>query len=155
MAISGTGTGINELTALAGTAELVPVKQRGYYVAGLIITMLPFIPSVLYAQLIASTSSEGWRSISYVTGGWAFIGLIMTFCFYHPPPPRRARVANGGAAGEQEQGDRRNKREILGDMDFIGGVLSMLGLVAVEVGLLAGGYQVWFLFEADGRTKGN
>ncbi|KAK4466950.1 major facilitator superfamily domain-containing protein [Cladorrhinum samala] len=141
MAISGTGTGINELTALAGTAELVPVKQRGYYVAGLIITMLPFIPSVLYAQLIASTSSEGWRSISYVTGGWAFIGLIMTFCFYHPPPPRRARVANGGAAGEQEQGDRRNKREILGDMDFIGGVLSMLGLVAVEVGLLAGGYQ--------------
>lgn len=153
MVISGTGTGINELTALAGTAELVPVKQRGYYVAVLIVTMLPFMPSVLYAQLIASSSLEGWRSISYVTGGWAFVGLIMTFCFYHPPPPRRVQVVNGGAGGEQEQGEKKKRREVLREMDFVGGGLSILGLVAVEVGLLGGGYQVCF-FENKGIDEG-
>ncbi|KAK4164189.1 major facilitator superfamily domain-containing protein [Cladorrhinum sp. PSN259] len=126
MGISGMGTGINELTALAGTAELVPVAKRGYYVAVLILTMLPFLPSVLYAQLIASQSS--WRNISYITGGWALIGLFMTFLFYHPPPRFAAQ-------------ERSEKIEAVKKTDFVGGVLSTAGLVALEVGLLGGGYQ--------------
>ncbi|KAK3997004.1 major facilitator superfamily domain-containing protein [Cladorrhinum sp. PSN332] len=126
MGISGMGTGINEVTALAGTAELVPVAKRGYYIAILIVTMIPFMPSVLYAQLVASRSS--WRYISYVTGGWALIGLFMTFLFYHPPPRFAAQ-------------SRSDKMEVVKKMDFVGGFLSTAGLVALEVGLLGGGYQ--------------
>ena len=59
MAIAGIGAGICELTALAGTAELAPVRNRGKYVAVLIFTVLPFVPSVLWAQLIAAKA--GWR----------------------------------------------------------------------------------------------
>lgn len=59
MAIAGIGAGICELTALAGTAELAPTRNRGKYVAVLMLTILPFVPSVLWAQLIASKA--GWR----------------------------------------------------------------------------------------------
>lgn len=54
MAIAGAGAGINELTALAATAEMAPTKKRGQYVAFLIFSILPFCPSVLWAQLIAA-----------------------------------------------------------------------------------------------------
>lgn len=61
MVFSGIGAGINELTALAVTSELAPTSQRGKYVAILVFTIVPFCPSVLWAQLIASQSSSGWR----------------------------------------------------------------------------------------------
>lgn len=129
MALTGVGSGINELTALAGTAELAPVSQRGYYVAGMITAIIPLMPSVMYAQLIATTA--GWRYISVVTGVWAFIGLLMTFIFYSPPRPATSEVLTFS-----------NKLELLGKMDFVGGSLSILGLALFEVGLLWGGYQV-------------
>lgn len=47
MVFAGVGAGINELTALAVTSELAPTAQRGKYVAVLIFTILPFLPSVL------------------------------------------------------------------------------------------------------------
>jgi hypothetical protein len=53
MAFAGIGAGINELTALAATSEMAPTAKRGKYVAALIFTILPFCPSVLWAQLIA------------------------------------------------------------------------------------------------------
>ncbi|KAK4189227.1 putative transporter [Podospora australis] len=126
MALSGLGTGMNELTALAGVAEMVPVSQRGYYVAGMIITILPFLLSVLWAQLIAHYST--WRYIAVVTTGWALAGLVMTLLFYHPPP----RVVSESAT----------KRDVLRKMDFVGGILSILGLLGLEMGLLGGGYRV-------------
>ena len=59
MAIAGVGAGVCELTALAGTAELAPTRNRGKYVAILMLTIIPFCPSVLWAQLIAAEA--GWR----------------------------------------------------------------------------------------------
>ena len=53
MTIIGAGAGICELTALAVTAELAPTAKRGKYVSGLILTIVPFVPSGIYAQLIA------------------------------------------------------------------------------------------------------
>ncbi|EDO02618.1 hypothetical protein SS1G_05095 [Sclerotinia sclerotiorum 1980 UF-70] len=61
MAIAGIGAGINELTALAATSELAPTSKRGTYVAVLVFTIIPFCPSVLWGQLIASHA--GWRCI--------------------------------------------------------------------------------------------
>jgi MFS family permease len=57
MAIAGAGAGIAELTALAVTSELAPTRKRGKYVSILVFTIIPFCPSVLWAQLIASHAS--------------------------------------------------------------------------------------------------
>lgn len=45
MAIAGAGAGVEELTALAATSELAPTSQRGKYVAILVFTIIPFVPS--------------------------------------------------------------------------------------------------------------
>jgi MFS family permease len=68
MVFSGVGAGINELTALAVTSELAPTSQRGKYVAILVFTIIPFCPSVLWAQLIASQSTGAWRWIGLWCG---------------------------------------------------------------------------------------
>lgn len=126
--MAGVGAGINELTALAVTAELVPTAKRGKYVAALIFTIIPFCPSVLWAQLIAYHSS--WRYIGLFCALWAFIGFVMTAIFYLPPP----RVNSSGL----------RPREVVAQIDFVGGFLSISGLVLFVAGLLWGGYQVRF-----------
>ncbi|KAM0164737.1 hypothetical protein ACHAPG_000510 [Botrytis cinerea] len=126
MAIAGAGAGINELTALAATSELAPTAKRGKYVAVLIFTILPFTPSVLWAQLIASNSS--WRYVGLFCGLWAFMGLVITAIFYFPPP----RVNSDGLS----------RKEIISQIDFVGGFLSIVGLLLFVAGLLWGGYQV-------------
>jgi hypothetical protein len=125
MALAGVGAGINELTALAATSELAPTSKRGKYVAVLIFTILPFCPSVLWGQLIAYHSN--WRYVGLLCGVWAFIGLIMTAVFYFPPP----RVNSTGLSN----------REIISRIDFVGGFLSIIGMILFIAGLLWGGYQ--------------
>ncbi|KAJ4984534.1 trichothecene efflux pump [Stagonosporopsis vannaccii] len=125
MVFSGIGAGINELTALAVTSELAPTSQRGKYVAVLIFTIIPFCPSVLWAQLIASHSS--WRWIGLWCGAWAFIGLALTVIFYHPPP----RVNSLGLT----------RKQILAEIDYVGGLLSVSGMILFMAGMQWGGYQ--------------
>ena len=118
MTLAGIGAGINELTALAVTSELAPTRKRGKYVAVLIFTILPFAPSVLWAQLIASHS--GWRYCGALCGSWAAAGFIMTAVFYFPPP----RVNSQGLS----------RRQVLGQIDFIGGFLSISGMLLFMAG---------------------
>jgi len=125
MVFAGVGAGINELTALAVTSELAPTSQRGKYVAILIFTIIPFCPSVLWGQLIASTSS--WRWIGLFCALWAFIGLALTVIFYFPPP----RVNSQGLS----------RREVLKQIDYVGGLLSIGGMLLFMMGLQWGGYQ--------------
>jgi MFS family permease len=129
MALAGAGAGINELTALAATSELAPTAKRGKYVAVLIFTIIPFCPSVLWAQLIAYHST--WRYIGLLCGLWAFIGLAMTAIFYFPPP----RVNSMGLS----------RREIIEQIDFVGGFLSISGMILFIAGLVWGGYMVFIL----------
>jgi predicted MFS family arabinose efflux permease len=126
MALAGVGAGINELTALAVTAELAPTAKRGKYVAVLIFTIVPFCPSVLWGQLIASHA--GWRYCGVLCGVWAAIGLFLTLFFYFPPP----RVNSSGLS----------KREIIGQIDFVGGFLSIVGMLLFTAGMQWGGYMV-------------
>jgi hypothetical protein len=126
MVLNGIGAGINELTALAATSEIAPTRKRGLYVSCLIFTILPFVPSVLYAQLIAYYSS--WRYIGVICGVWSFLGVALTAMFYFPPP----RVNSKGFSTSQ----------ILGEIDWIGGFLSVVGIVLFIMGLQWGGYQV-------------
>lgn len=125
MTIAGAGAGINELTALAVTSELAPTRQRGKYVAFLVFTIIPFCPSVLWGQLIASHSS--WRYCGALCGAWAAVGLIMTIVFYFPPP----RVNSQGLT----------RSEIIKQIDFVGGLLSIAGMLLFMMGLQWGGYQ--------------
>ncbi len=125
MAIEGAGAGINELTALAVTSELAPTSQRGKYVAILVFTILPFTPSTLWAQLITAHSS--WRMCGVFCGAWAAVGFIMTLVFYFPPP----RVNSEGLS----------RREVFSRIDFIGGALSIPGVLLFMMGLQWGGYQ--------------
>jgi predicted MFS family arabinose efflux permease len=118
MVFSGVGAGINELTALAATSELAPTSKRGKYVAVLIFTILPFLPSVMYAQLIARYST--WRWLGLICGVWAFIGLAIVVIFYFPPP----RVNSEGLS----------KRDTLRQIDFIGGFLSISGMLLFMMG---------------------
>lgn len=125
MALAGVGAGINELTALAATSELAPTRKRGKYVAVLIFTIIPFCPSVLWGQLIASKA--GWRYCGLLCGIWATIGLFMTLIFYFPPP----RVNSQGLS----------KNEVISRIDFVGGFLSISGMILFMAGLQWGGYQ--------------
>ena len=133
MAIAGAGAGINELTALAVTSELAPTRKRGKYVAILVFTIVPFCPSVLWAQLIAAHA--GWRYCGVLCGVWAAIGLIMTIIFYFPPP----RVNSKGLT----------KKEIIKQIDFVGGFLSITGMLVFMAALQWGGYQVCLTFVDD------
>ena len=125
MVICGLGAGLNELIAIAGTSEMVPKAKRGTYVGAIVATILPFCPSVLYAQLIAAASS--WRYIGVLVGVWNLIGLITLFAFYKDP----ARLVPW-----------RPKMEILREVDFVGGILSTLGVTCFMLGLQWGASQV-------------
>jgi hypothetical protein len=126
MAIAGAGAGINELTALAVASELAPTSKRGKYVAVLVFSIIPFCPSVLWAQLIAYHST--WRYVGLFCALWAFIGLVMTVIFYFPPP----RSNSTGLSN----------RQIIAQIDFVGGFLSISGMILFLAGLLWGGYMV-------------
>jgi hypothetical protein len=125
MAFSGAGAGICELTCLAVTSELAPTRKRGQYVGALIATIIPFVPSALYAQLIAHYTS--WKYCCLFAGIWALIGFVGTLFFYFPPP-------RPNSAG-------RTTREIVNEIDFVGGLLSISGMVVFLSGLEWGGYQ--------------
>lgn len=118
MAFSGIGAGVNELTALAVTSELAPTRKRGKYVAILVFTILPFSPSVLWGQMIAAYA--GWRYIGALCGAWAAAGFILTALFYFPPP----RVNSQGLT----------RKEVLGQVDYIGGLLSISGMILFIAG---------------------
>ena len=126
MALAGVGAGVNELTALAATSEMAPTAKRGKYVAILIFTILPFCPSVLWGQLIASHA--GWRYCGLLCGIWAAVGFLMTLAFYFPPP----RVNASGLS----------RADIIKRIDFVGGLFSIVGMILFMCALQWGGYMV-------------
>jgi hypothetical protein len=126
MVFNGVGAGINELTALAATSEIAPTRKRGLYVSCLIFTIVPFVPSVLYAQLIAYYST--WRYIGVICGVWCFLGVALTALFYFPPPRVNSKDLNSA--------------QIIKEIDWLGGLLSISGILLFIMGLQWGGYQV-------------
>jgi Sugar (and other) transporter len=134
MALSGAGAGICELTAVAATSELAPTRKRGTYVALLNLSIIFFIPSVLWGQLI--TNYSNWRAVGIVIGGWNGLGLLITYLFYFPPP----RINSKGLS----------KSEIISRIDYLGGFLSVSGMTLVLVAIQMGGYQVC---QADKSTE--
>ena len=127
MVISGSGAGVNELIAIAVTTEVAPTAKRGKYVAVLIGTLVPYMPSMFWGQLVASKSPRAWRYLGLWAGLWAFLGMVLTFFFYHPAP----RTNSLGLS----------RREIIAQIDWLGGLLSVGGSVLFIMGMVWGGYQ--------------
>lgn len=125
MTITGAGAGIGELTALAGTSELAPTSKRGLWVGLMVFTILPWTPSVMYAQLINHASS--FRYVGLLCGVWAFVGLVLVVLFYKPP-------ARPNLSGYE-------RKQILRRIDWVGGFLSIVGIILFLAGLQWGGYQ--------------
>ncbi|KAH7386393.1 putative major facilitator superfamily transporter [Cadophora sp. MPI-SDFR-AT-0126] len=126
MSIAGAGAGIGELTALGGVAELVPVKHRGLYLGGIVSFLIPFTPYVLYSQLLATRTSEGWRWcfwISLIYNFVAFVGMVLTYF------PERHIVL-----------EKESKMQTLKKIDWLGAVFSIVGITLFLVALQAGGY---------------
>lgn len=127
MVLAGAGAGVNELTAIAGTAELVPTSKRGPIVGLVIFSILPFCPSILWAQLIYKASGT-WRYIGLFCGLWATLGFLFTLFFYFPPP----RLNSEGYS----------RKKILSRIDWVGGALSISGCLLFLMGLQWGSQQV-------------
>ncbi len=94
MVISGVGAGINELTALAGTARVarfVNLSKRGFYVAVLIFTIVPASArrscgrSSLRQRTLVGASAPASAHRHHPTAG-DFLGLLCLLFFYNPPP---------------------------------------------------------------------
>ncbi|KAL1894032.1 hypothetical protein Sste5346_006174 [Sporothrix stenoceras] len=125
MALCGAGAAVCELTALAGISDIVPVKHRGTSLALMVVFLLPFTPYVLYAQLLSSRSTWRWTMwISLMYNGVVFVGLLFTY--FPKAHPRMANVS---------------KRDILKQIDYVGAVLSIVGLTIFLVALQSGGYS--------------
>lgn len=125
--LCGMGAGLNEFISYAGTAELVPIRKRGTYVGCLIFTILPFCPSVLWAQLIAKAAS--WRYVGIVVGTWNFLGLLLVIVFYRDPSSKDLA---------------RRRSDAIRTIDYAGGFLSTAGVVLFILGLQWGTNGVSF-----------
>jgi MFS family permease len=125
-AIGGIGAGICELTALAGVAEITPVRWRGVSLAVVTFSILPFIPYILYIEELHAHST--WRWALGIVAIWNGVGALGVTLCYRPPPRHNV---DGLTAGQ-----------ILARIDWGGAFLSIAGLTLFLTGLQFGGYQV-------------
>lgn len=127
MAMAGAGAGVGELTGLAGLAEIVPVRHRGYSLAILTAFVLPFCPYVMYTELFATRGvSPTWRWGAWISLIYNAVTLVGLAVFYFPHGHRRA--------------DGMSRMAVLKRIDYVGGFLSIVGLALFLVALQAGGY---------------
>lgn len=100
-------------------------RYRGKYVGLVVFTILPFCPSVLWAQLIAEASN--WRYNGILVGVWNFAGLLLCVFFYKDP----SRLTEEYTASH-----------VLREVDYVGGFLSTVGITLFMMGLQWGASQV-------------
>jgi MFS family permease len=84
--------------------------------------IIPFAPGSLYGQLIAEHS---WRYIYLLLSIVSVLAFIVLFIWYRPPPPT---IASG-----------LTKMDILKRIDYVGCILSILGVVLFLIGINWGG----------------
>ncbi|OQV05048.1 hypothetical protein CLAIMM_09846 [Cladophialophora immunda] len=124
MTIAGGGAAIGELTALAGTAELVPVKKRGIYLACVTFFICPFFPYVLYSQLLSAHATWRWGLwITFIYNAIFFVGVLL---FYFPD------------SHLLRKGDL-SRAEIAKRIDYVGAFFSITGVILFLVALQSGG----------------
>ena len=101
------------------------MRKRATYVGLIVFTILPFAPSPVWAQLI--TRESNWRYVGALVATWNFIGLILLTIFYKDPV-KHVRPA----------------KEVLREVDFVGGFLSTAGVVLFMMGMQWGAREVGY-----------
>lgn len=77
---------------------------------------------------LMSSDHKGWRYCGIIICVWNGLGFILTALFYFPPP----RVNTLG----------KSRAQVLREIDYVGGLLMICGLVLFMAGMQWGGYQV-------------
>lgn len=95
-----------------------------------VFTILPFCPSALWAQLI--TKESNWRYNGILVCVWNAIGLVLVTFFYKDPPRANAE----------------QRKQIIREIDFVGGFLSTTGILCFMMGIQWGAKQVC-IFRVD------
>lgn len=119
--------GMQLMTTLSAVTELVPTSRRGITIGYIVIGFMPFAPGSLYGQQLAIHS---WRWVCLFVGVMAIIAFIILAIFYNPPP--------------RPNTEGLTTRQILSYIDYVGGFLSISGIVLFLVGINWGGiYYPW------------
>ena len=120
----GFGAVIQELLSIAVVGEIVPTAKRPLYAAMILCGIIPWTPGTLYANWMAQSS---WRWVGCALALWNVITLAILAYFYRPPP----RVNSIGLS----------RGQMIRRIDFVGGLLSIAGLLFFLIGLGWGGQQ--------------
>ncbi|KAL6232361.1 hypothetical protein BDW75DRAFT_243055 [Aspergillus navahoensis] len=121
---NGIGIAVQELMAITAIAEIVPRQYRGYYIAIVVASFLPFAPGSLYGAMIAE---HNWRYCACLIAIWNFLTAGVIWWCYNPPP-------RDNTAGF-------SKIERVKRVDFVGGLIMTAGLVFLLIALNWGGQQ--------------
>lgn len=116
-ALAGAGGSIGELSALAGVAELSPVRLRGQMLALVLLFSITFSPYVLYCQLIGNHTT--WRWSLWMVVFYTAIAEVGTALLYFPPPRHRTEGMSAGEIGKR--------------VDYLGALFSIAGLAMLYV----------------------
>ncbi|KAL4996488.1 major facilitator superfamily domain-containing protein [Aspergillus recurvatus] len=121
---NGVGIAVQELMAIAAIAEIVPTQYRGYYIAIVVASFLPFAPGSLYGALIAE---HNWRYCACLVAIWNLLTAGVVWWFYNPPPRD-----NTAGLSTIEKAKR---------IDFVGGLVMTAGQVLLLISLNWGGQE--------------
>ena len=111
-----------QLSFSIALAELIPNRWRGYNNAFLFFMAIPFST---FGPIIARnfiTTRPGWRWSYYVNLILTGLAIGLALVFYHPPVFEQLHT-------------RASKRKVLRDLDYMGILLFVAGLVLFLIGL--------------------
>ncbi|KAK5705984.1 hypothetical protein LTR17_021195 [Elasticomyces elasticus] len=115
-----------QLSFSIALAELIPNKWRGYNNALLFFMALPFsVFGPIMARNFVGTA-QGWRWSYYINLILSGLAIILAVAFYHPPIFEQLHT-------------RTSKRKVLRELDYLGMLLFVAGLVLFLIGLSWGG----------------
>ena len=117
----------SQLSFSIALAELIPNKWRGYNNALLFFMAMPFsVFGPIIARNLITNTTKGWRWSYYINLILTGLAIILAFLCYHPPIFEQLHT-------------RASKRKVLRELDYLGMLLFVAGLVLFLIGLSWGG----------------
>ncbi|KAK7897204.1 hypothetical protein LTR67_005093 [Exophiala xenobiotica] len=117
----------SQLSFSIALAELIPNKWRGYNNALLFFLAVPFSTfGPIIARNFVQNTSQSWRWSYYVNLILSGLAIILAVAFYHPPIFEQLHT-------------KASKRKVMKELDYLGILLFVAGLVLFLLGLSWGG----------------
>ncbi|KAK3646850.1 hypothetical protein LTR56_008338 [Elasticomyces elasticus] len=117
----------SQLSFSIALAELIPNKWRGYNNALLFFMAVPFsVFGPIIARNFIINTAKGWRWSYYINLILTGLAIVLALVFYHPPIFEQLHI-------------RASKRKVLKELDYVGILLFVAGLVLFLIGLSWGG----------------